>query len=111
MPTAAIVSAAGGMTDALVSIINTSLVASAMVTNGNGKHLEVDLHGFTWKLHGFTWIQWKLSGFTWIYMDLHGINGNYMDLMEFIYHYPLVNIQKTSNNYGKSQFLMGKSNY
>ena len=29
VPTAAIVSAAGGMTDALVSIINTSLVAAA----------------------------------------------------------------------------------
>ena len=111
MPTAAIVSAAGGMTDALVSIINTSLVASAMVTNGNGKHLEVDLHGFTWKLHGFTWIYMDSMEIIWIYMDLHGINGNYMDLMEFIYHYPLVNIQKTSNNYGKSQFLMGKSNY
>jgi hypothetical protein len=60
-------------------------------------------------LHGFTWIYMDSMEIIWIYMDLHGINGNYMDLMEFIYHYPLVNIQKTSNNYGKSQFLMGKS--
>ena len=71
----------------------------------------MDLHGNYMDLHGFTWIYMDSMEIIWIYMDLHGINGNYMDLMEFIYHYPLVNIQKTSNNYGKSQFLMGKSNY
>jgi hypothetical protein len=45
------------------------------------------------------------------FRNLEKLRSQRLEILPDLKEYPLVNIQKTSKNYGKSRFLMGKNDY